>query len=298
MLKLPCARTLLVLAAASLAAACGGPTPPSPTPPSPTASPSPPAPTSGLVTAVTCSGGSDVTAPLQAAVDGGGTVAISAGTCSLSSHIVVHSSVTIRGAGSTLTFLVQHGHANIFDINADNVTVSDMNLDTATFNPGPPIPKNPKPGVLFSNANNTTVTNVTGEAASGFGMRFVGPNPCYTFQRGGTVLTNINMTTTGTGGFAAVDVDCQNHAKLTAITIHGGILALFNDEFTTLNGETFTPGPFAQPCAPPWYVTGPAHDITVENVASHGGRGVVANRPKGPAYNITVANQTVDGSGC
>jgi hypothetical protein len=246
------------------------------------------------VSSVSCDGSTDVTIALQAAVDLGGTVNIGAGTCVLSNHIVVQAAVAIRGAGSSSTFLVQHGAINIFDISADNVIVSDMNLDTATFNPGAPVLKQPKPGVLFSNANNTTVTNVTGEAGSGFGMRFVGPSPCFSYQRGGTTLRNIDMTTTGTGGFASVDVDCQNHATLSNITIHGGILALFEDENVTLDGESFTPGPFAKTCAQPWYITGPSHHITVSNVVSHGGHGIV----KQPADGITTSSQTVDGPGC
>ncbi len=262
--------------------------------PAPTLSTFPPSPTSTVASSVSCDGSTDVTIALQAAVDRGGTVTIGAGTCVLSNHIVVGGPVAVRGAGSASTFLVQHGAINIFDISADNVTVSDMNLDTATFNPGGPVLKQPKPGVLFSNANNTTVTNVTGEAGSGFGMRFVGPSPCFSYQRGGTTLRNIDMTTTGTGGFASVDVDCQNHATLSNITIHGGILALFEDENVTLDGESFTPGPFAKTCAQPWYITGPSHHITVANVVSHGGHGIV----KQPSDGITISGQTVDGPGC
>ncbi len=248
----------------------------------------------GSRSGVTCDGSTDTTAALQAAVDGGGTVNLPAGTCVLTNRIGVHVAVTISGAGSGSTFLVQHSSENIFQINADNVTVENLNLDTATFNPGPAIPKLPKPAVLFSRANNTHLFNVTAEAGSGFGMRFTGPSPCASYQRGGTVLNNVNVTTTGTGGFAAVDIDCQNHATATGITIHGGILALFNDENTTVNGETFTPGPLAKRCAPPWYITGPAASITVQNVMSHGGPGVV----RGTTSNITILSQIIAGLNC
>jgi hypothetical protein len=248
----------------------------------------------GAQSAIPCDGHTDATAALQAAVDAGGTVNVPAGTCILTNHIAVHGAVTISGAGSAATFLVQHSSTNIFQINADNVTVENLNLDTATFNPGPAIPKLPKPAVLFSRANNTHLFNVTAEAGSGFGMRFTGPSPCASYQRGGTVLNNVNVTTTGTGGFAAVDIDCQNHATATGITIHGGILALFNDENTTVNGETFTPGPLAKTCAPPWYITGPAASITVQNVMSHGGPGVV----RGTTSNITILSQIIAGLNC
>jgi hypothetical protein len=248
----------------------------------------------GSQSAIPCDGHTDATAALQAAVDAGGTVNVPAGTCVLTNHIAVHGAVTISGAGSAATFLVQHSSTNIFQVTADNVTVQNLNLDTATFNPGAAILKHPKPAVLFSNANNTHLFNVTAEAGSGFGMRFTGPSPCSSYQRGGTVLSNINVTTTGTGGFAAVDIDCQNHATATGITIHGGILALFNDENTTLNGETFTPGPFAKQCAPPWFITGPATYITVENVMSHGGPGVI----RGTTSNLTILTQAIAGLIC
>jgi len=115
-----------------------------------------------------------------------------------------------------------------------------MNLNTATYNPGyVPIRKSPVPAVLFSNANNTTVTNVTAETGTGFGMRLTGPKPCYTFPITGSVVSNVIMVNHGTGGFAAVDIDCQNGARLTNINIHGGILALYNDENTVLNGEVY-----------------------------------------------------------
>src|SRR4029077_10338713 len=107
---------------------------------------------------------------------------------------------TITGAGSTKTFLVQHSNANIFQINVDNITVQGLNLDTATYNPAPVVLKSPKPAVLYSRANNTPLSDVTGEAGAGFGMRFTGPQPCSTYQRGGTVLTNVTMTAQGTGG--------------------------------------------------------------------------------------------------
>lgn len=248
-----------------------------------------------------CDGVKNDTAAIRAAIQAasesaGNEVKFPVGTCAISDNVPISGpkSISIAGAGSTATFIVQHGAANIFEITSDNVTVEDLNLNTAEYNPGPTTPGNPKPGVIFSTGNNTTVRNVTGEAGSGFGMRFTGPNPCYDFTVGGASISNVDMTTTGVGGFAAVDIDCQTHAIATNITIHGGILAIFNDEFVTLNGETFTPGPNGITCEPPWFITGPAHDITVENVLSQGGHGVIHN----PTSNITVTNQTVLGPGC
>jgi hypothetical protein len=238
----------------------------------------------------------DATTAIQTAIEGcasGGTVRLAAGVYAISSHFTVKSGETITGAGPASTFIVQHARQNIFEITSPRVTIENLNLNTATYNATAPVLKNPDPGVLYSNASHTTITNVTGEAGSGFGMRIVGPNPCYQYPTVGTAITNVNMTTTGKGGFAAVDVDCTNGAQLSNITIHGGILALYQDENVTLNNEQFTPGPDAMSCEPAAYVTGPATNITVSNVSSSAA-GVVV---KQPATGIATRNVTA-GSGC
>jgi hypothetical protein len=281
-------RRLPVLLGVVLLVGCGSQ--PSPTPPPPTLS----GPTSTPATTITCDGSTDTTAALQAAVDAGGTVSIAAGKCVLSGRITVKHAVTIEGAGSAATFLVQHAATNIFQITAAGVTVENMNLDTATYNPGAPILKHPKPSVLFSNASNTTVRNVTAEAGSGFGMRLTGPNPCSSDTITGDVVDNVNMTNTGVGGFASIDIDCQRNGSVSNVTVHGAIIALFEDSFTSLTNETYTPGPNGIACEAPWYLTGPSHDMTVANVVSNGGPGLV----KPPTTNISITNQTVRGAGC
>lgn len=223
-----------------------------------------------------------------------GAVSIAAGTCALDARLPITGPVTIGGAGQHATFLVQHARMNIFQITASDVTIENLNLDTGTFNASAPILKNPNPGVLFTKADRTTVTNVIANAGSGYGMRFVGPEPCATDQRSGDVINDVNITTTGKGGFAAIDVSCQNGATVSNITIHGGILALYRDRNVTVRGETFTPGPFAQACAPPWYITGPAQDITIDKVTTAGGQGIVRQSTS----NIAVTNQTVTNHAC
>jgi hypothetical protein len=215
----------------------------------------------------------DSTAAIQAAIRdcaGGGTVSLAAGVYAISSHLAVKAAESVKGAGPTLTFIVQHGRQNIFQISSPGVTIENLNLNTATYNASAPILKNPDPGVLYSNGSNTSIINVTGEAGSGFGMRVTGPNPCDNYPTAGTLISNVNMTTTGKGGFASVDVDCTNGALLSNITIHGGILALFKDENVTLTGESFTPGAQNTPCEPAVYLTGPATNITISNVTSQG----------------------------
>jgi hypothetical protein len=248
---------------------------------------------------VTCANDPKVDTPaLQGAISKaqkvGATVAIAAGTCALNARLVASAAVTIDGTGPTSTFLVQHAASNIFQITGRGVTVENLNLDTAMFNASLPTVKNPNPAVLYSNASQTTVTGVTAEAGSGFGMRFVGPSPCSTDQNDGDSISNIDITTTGTGGFAAIDVSCQNGAALSDLTIHGGMIAIFMDANVTVRGETFTPGPYAKSCAPPWFVTGPAQAIAVDQVTSAGGAGIVHKAPGA----VTATNQAITNPAC
>jgi hypothetical protein len=243
---------------------------------------------------VTCANNlSTDTTTLQNAINKAGntgTVNIASGTCALSTNLGIHAAMTINGAGANATFLVQHGAKNIIQINVPGVTVENLNLDTGTYNPGPGAKDHPKPAVLFSARNNTTVRNVTALAGSGFGMRISGSQPCSNHSTTGTVVDHLNITNTGTGGFAALDIDCTNGAQLSNITIHGNYIALYQDENVTLTNETYSPQ--AKPCQVPWYISGPANNITIDQVAG-GGHGIV----KGTTSNITVTNQTVS-SGC
>ena len=270
------------------------PTPtPSATPtatPSPTPSPSPP-PTGS---AVVCDNNAlHDTAALSAAINAApanGRVYVAAGTCALDAHLPIHRAVTVDGAGRAATFLVQHADANIFQITAPYVTIENLNLNTATYNPGLTSPTTRKPGVLFSNASHTSVLNVTAASGDGFGLRITGPNPCDTYQTQGTVVSNLDITNTGTGGFAALDIDCTNGAVLSNITIHGDYIALFQDENVRLTGEVYTPD--AKTCQAPWYITGLAQNITITQVAG-GGKGII----KAPISNIVVTAQATL-SGC
>jgi hypothetical protein len=253
--------------------------------------------TSVISSGAKCDGVTNDAPAIQAAVNAAGkqsgaVVTIPAGVCALFGRVAVGGAngITIEGAGAASTFLVQHADSNIFQITSPGNTVEAMNLNTATYNPGyVPIPKNPVPAVLFSNADNTTVTNITAETGTGFGMRLTGPKPCYTFPITGSVVSNIIMVNHGTGGFAAVDIDCQNGARLSNINIHGGILALYNDENTVLNGEVYYG---VNACQPAWFVTGPANNILIENVVTYSGGGVIHNSRHGLATNITVLTQT------
>jgi len=249
------------------------------------------------VSGARCDGITNNTPAIQAAVDAagkqpGGVVTIPAGVCVLQGNVHLNTKygVTVEGAGATNTFLVQHAAQNIFQITSPGNTVEAMNLNTYSFNPGLiPIRKSPVPAVLFSNASNTTVMDITAETGSGFGMRLTGSNPCYAFPITGSVVSNVTMFNHGTGGFAAVDIDCQNGARLSNITIHGGILALYNDTNTVLNTETYYG---VAKCQPAWYVTGPASNILIENVVSYAGFGVIHGTIRGAATGITVTNQT------
>jgi hypothetical protein len=251
-------------------------------------------------------------AALLSAEHGDGTVNIAAGNCAVDTALNVTAPLTIEGAGPTATFLVQHAKKNLLLITGSGVTVENINLNNATYNTTAPVHKHPDPLAMITNGDDETVRNVTAEAGSGFGMRFVGPNPCYTDLRHGDVISNVTVTDTAVGGFAAVDVDCQNGATLTNITIHGGILALYMDQHVSLTGETFQPDQYAETCVPPWYVGGPSRNITISNVTSAGGPGkmnAVLNGP--PRYAgsalanpiesedaITVTNQHITNPSC
>lgn len=232
------------------------------------------------------------TAALQAAVAGGGTVVIGAGTCAVDARITVKAAMVITGQSQSATILIQHARSNIFEIIAPGVTVENMTLDTAMYNTTPPVLKNPDPGVLFSNSSHTTIRNVTARAGTGFGMRITGPNPCQTDQTTGTVVQNVNVTDGGIGGFASVDVDCTNGAVLSDITIHGGILALFFDQNITLTGENYTGDNPNFRCQPAWFVTG-GSNFLISNIASNAGPGRVTQN----ATNVSVTNQTA-AAGC
>lgn len=221
------------------------------------------------------------TPALETAVKAGGIVTVAAGTCALSNHVAVAKSTTITGAGAAATFLVQHSDINIFQITAPGVTVENMNLDTRTYNTASP---SPQPSVLFSAKSNTSVINVTAEAGNGFGMRISGPSPCTTFQTTGTVVQNLNITSSGTGGFASLDIDCTNGVALSNITIHGNYVALYQDENGRLTNETYTPA--AKPCQFAVYVTGYAANLAISGVSGGGG----VKQAGSPLVAISVAN--------
>lgn len=226
------------------------------------------------------------TAALLAAITrapSGGTVHIAAGICALTSNVPVHSSLTIDGAGPLATFLVQHARTNIFQITAPGVTVENVNLNTGTYNRGPGRPGSPVPAVLFSAQSHTTIRNVTAEAGSGYGMRITGSSPCDRYQTTGTVVDTLTISNSGTGGFAALDIDCTNGAQLRNIDVHGNYVALYQDENVSLTNEIYTPN--AKPCQAPWYISGPAHNISITQIQSSGGRGII----KGPVSGIAVS---------
>jgi hypothetical protein len=246
--------------------------------------------TGGSSASVSCTNTpSHDTAALLAAIKstpGGGTVHIAAGKCALSANLPVHDAMTIDGAGPLTTFLVQHARANIFQITAPGVTVENVNLDTVTYNRGPGSPGHPEPAVLFSAQSHTTIRNVTAEAGSGYGMRITGPSPCDSYQTSGTIVDTLTITNSGTGGFAALDIDCTNGAQLRNIVIHGDYLALYQDENVSLANETYTPD--AKPCQAPWYISGPSHNISIAQVHSSGGHGII----KGPSNQIVITGVT------
>ena len=220
-------------------------------------------------------------------------ITLPAGTFTLTNHVAVNQPVTISGAGPTLTHLIQTARVNIFQITAPGVTIENMDVNTATFNPGvPPIQKNPVPATIFSNADNTQILNLNSEAGTGFGFRITGGSPCDSFPLHGTVVQNVVSTNTGGGGFTALDIDCTNGATLTNITIHGDYIAFYQDENVVLNGEVSSPGPYNGKCTAPWYISGPSNHLQMLNVTSHGGKGISKASKRGPVTFLTITANT------
>jgi hypothetical protein len=121
-----------------------------------------------------------------------------------------------------------------------------------------------------------------------------GPNPCYTFQTTGTVIEGVDMTTSGTGGFAAIDVDCTNGATLSDLVVSGGIVALFNDENVAFSGLTFTRGEANIRCEPAVFVTGPANHITASGIFTNS----AIDRITGVTSAISISGMDLPGDTC
>jgi hypothetical protein len=227
-----------------------------------------------------------------------GTVTIGAGSCWLSDNIAVRVPVTIAGAGPAATFLVQHADADIFGITAPNVTISGLNLDTATYHPGvPPVPGNPAPPVIYASASHTSVLDVTAETGTGYGLRIVGPAPCYTYPTQGTVIRNLVMSNHGSAGFAAVDLSCTNGVTVTNLTVNpGGIVAVYKDENVFVDTEHYISA--NRPCQSALELTS-GTNFTIRNI--YGG-GRVLN--KYGATNVSIVNDVpytgsnVEGGAC
>lgn len=246
---------------------------------------------------IVCNGTTDTTSAIQSAVNVGGTVNLPAGTCKLTGHIVVNKPVVIDGAGQTKTLLMQWSAVNVFQITAPGVTVENLTADTGTHNPGvPPVRKSPVPAVLFSNANNTTLLNVTAIAGTGFGLRLTGPNPCQNYQVTGAVVTNLTVDNTGTGGFSSLDVDCQKQFTLTNLTLNGGTLTPYQDFNGTITNVVYHKGKFGSACQPAIEVTGPSNTITITNVTTYNGKVTSHGTRFGNVLHLVVTGQILAGA--
>lgn len=238
-------------------------------------------------------------ATIQTAVNACTTVSLAAGTYALTNHITVNHAETISGAGPTLTHLIQHARVNIFQVNVAGVTIENMDVNTAQFNPGvPPVLKDPVPGTIFSGKSHTSILNLDSEAGTGFGFRLTGPNPCQSQQISGDVIQNVSSTNTGGGGFTAMDFDCMSSGTITNVVIHGDYIALYESSNVTVNGLTYFEGPYEQgKCGVDVYVTGPAVNDLIENVVTHNGGVHSGGISHGPITNLRVVNETRIG-GC
>lgn len=215
------------------------------------------------------------------------------GTCDLSGTVDVASPVTIDGAGSDETFLVQTVRMVMLRVTASHVTVENINLNSRTHNltlPPMSSESNPDPNIMGMNGSDETLRNVTASGGNGFGIRFVAPMGavCRSRPTSGIVVENVNITTTGLGGYGALGLDCSNSATLTNITISGGILAFYLDANITLNGLHFTSvyeqsdGKYGIACQNAVEIT-TGNNLDIQNVNG----GPVANRYGATAVSIT-----------
>jgi hypothetical protein len=177
------------------------------------------------------------------------------------------------------------------------ITVDGLLLDAQTHNTTYPfVLKDPDPVALHLVSSHNRVSNLIARSGTGFGVRFTGAAPCYTFSVGDNVLENIVLDTLSYGGgFVALDIDCQgNLGQWTYISnaILTGSMAIYLASFVNVDGLTFVPTKYqTDPCAPCIEITTnetyQSHDITIANVVSKAGKIRVTGQKGGT---VDIAN--------
>jgi hypothetical protein len=213
---------------------------------------------SNASTLVVCNG--NVTNTLQAALNRGGSVSLSAGTCSVTQVKMKTANTTLSGAGATTTTLSE---LYIMGIKGGYDILANLTLKVGS---GPE-------AAIWSSVSHTTIEHVAVIANGGskqYGVRLIGPNPCASYPTHDTVVNDVTITSQGTGGFASLDLSCTNGIDVTGLRIqHGGIVAVYRDEHVVIDTMSFQGD--SRPCQHAIEITGSANDISISNLTSVNG---------------------------
>jgi hypothetical protein len=229
-----------------------------------------------------------------------GTVVLPSGTCMIS-----HSLSLLHGNGIIIT-------------GAQSSTGSPMTTITNSVNPAY------GGGDLEINTNNNTVENVVLDQSNYGGTAIVKGN-YNTLQNmnilGGKTFFVLYFTTTSSGAHAVgnqlldstvvslinrqvaggpnpyddgISWSEQDHSLIQNVQFTGTRLALYQDNYTTVNGYTYYPGPQTGGLDG-FYVTQPSSNLTLENLTMYGSAGVVSNgsTTNGTTSNVTITNEQV-----
>jgi hypothetical protein len=205
--------------------------------------------------------------------------------------------VTLEGAGSTASVLVEHvGAQPLLAVEAGGSTVEGLTLNARTYGGGVDVT------LQGANANNETITqdniigaHKIGKIGSGskapFALFFAGP-PTATEN---APVYNTNNTVSNTTIEDGVNNDgfsfsFQQNGTISNITHFGSRLALFVDDTVTVTGYNYTPNPECQMSVNGFYISGNSKNITIDNFTTAGNGGVI----DGPVATQPVSNVTID----
>ena len=226
--------------------------------------------------------------------------------------------IHVVGAGPTRTLVVNElGARNpaatvsttIFEIvtnpvtqsgEGDGTTISGMTLDAATYDAGTSI---------MDFANRTTLSDLVVKAPrstntynpNAFGIRVIAvcnPTNRYRVFRSGNVVSNVVITGQGAGGQTELDLSCQRGSTVDGATIYGNGVDVFYCSHDILENLALTGSPTPAWSAPSytWVITGSYH-ITLSNIRTSGSGGVIAPDVVDVTRDVTIANETMAGTG-
>ncbi len=197
---------------------------------------------------------------------------------------------------------------------ADGCAADGLFIDSASSPGNTTYPRidslhNPDPEVLSCTTSHNRVSNIAGRSGTGFCVRFIGGSPCYGFPVGDNEIENLTLDSLSYGGgFIALDIDCQGAfgpSKWTTVRNVSilGQMAVYNDAYVLVDGLTFTPNQYNQPCTACVEITttgkGPSHDLTFQNIVSRGGKiRIISFDGAPPIHNLILPSGQYWAQGC